>query len=362
MNDPSTFDAAVAEAQSGQTLELAPGHYDDRRIVKKRGLTLVAPRGGALFGRLALSSCEDVSVQGIDLVMPFRDGTTTTGTKGIAISACTNVEVVHCRLNGAVARTGVPLSARALDRTGNVIGLGTGVIVHVYDCDGVSIVQNSFAHGWKPIQIVTSRAVYIADNDFHDYRTTPICGSVYERLVVARNHSWNPRAWSYGGAGDHGDAISFWTWADSGRDIRDIHIVDNLHETGGGTEMIGIYMQAHDGPWGFDNLHIERNVIITSNEQGIRVERGFSGSIIDNQVLANLPLPADHKKHPYLVLRDRNGQVVTGNRINAIYRDGNQPSGWIAQMALHNRLGPTLAGEPEAAVRAWKANFRKPKA
>ena len=82
----------------------------------------------------------------------------------------------------------------------------------------------------------TVNGLTVSDNEFHHSRMTPIGGVNFSNVTITDNHMHSIHPWNFGGAGDHGDFVHFWTdhrYQSSGNS--NYTITGNFFDQGDGT-------------------------------------------------------------------------------------------------------------------------------
>ena len=135
---------------------------------------------------------------------------------------------------------------------------------------GTHLVQGGdFTGGFGSITVAFGAVVTIRDTAHVGYRTTalngvPGHGSLVEALVATA-----PQPVDYGGQGDHGEAVHFWT---SGATIRGLVLRDVRLLQAGGYPTMGVYLDDNSKGLGFRDLLIERMLISSAHGQGLLLE------------------------------------------------------------------------------------------
>lgn len=316
---------------------------------------------GGNYTSANISVCSDVTIEGATFALPFVDGQTTVNSVVARLFQCQRVKLIDCTISGPIVQA---TATNAIDQTapagtpnpsGNVRGLPTGTLLTVDTCSDVEISGDTISSGWRAVAINKGLRLRIEDNDIHELRTTPIAGNVISDVDLLRNHSWDLTPWSFGGAGDHGDVIHLWTTPNQTDHTRRVYIADHLHEQRGANPSLGIYLDTNDNPMGFIGVGIERNVIINSNRQAMRLENCEACNIGGNILLPDDPPPSDPRDLPWITKYGRSSGDVSQNRAFgfSLERDTSFPD-----IAAANDFSALKPGEGAAAVAAWMQRFR----
>lgn len=226
----------------------------------------------------------------------------------------TRVSMIGCKVIGGLATNGIPQDAPPpLDASGNVLGLGAGKGVNLDNCTDCNIRLCDISLVHKGITVGKS-TVELSDNLIHDIRTSPISGVFGNGSAILGNTTHTSKTWGYGGNYDHGDMLHIWTEVG---DVNGLVIDANRFEQGGGSPIMGIFLQCKSGQ--FTNLSATGNYISTANGQGWRVD-GCSGVINDT----TLHWPGDHsdpKSEPRLDVNTPSHDLAVNNTVGIVTVD-----------------------------------------
>ena len=261
---------------------------------------------------LNFSNSSNITVDGIDL--NYTPGEIGQGTdRAVRIYSSDNVTIKNSNLEGEISQFGLPedtvpgspehTTMQIIDRPwGNAIGANGSNIT----------IENNDISGFNKGVSVGGEGIQILNNEIHDLRSTPLNGAPTADVLVEGNyfHSFSP--WAFGGLGDHGDLIHFWTRTSDYQTEPSTNIIirDNLFSEGHGTDaLLGIYLDDNTNDLGFENVLIENNVIHNGDAQSIRFE-DVNGAIVRN----NTFLPTQSGE-PSIVLADHNQNISFENNL-----------------------------------------------
>lgn len=299
--------AALKTAQADSTIYLNPGDYGALSISKMNFASAVTIKSAdaanpAVFGSLKLSYSSNITFSDVIVHLEPTE-TTTIYTEAVRIVSSSGIHIENSEISGGNAISGVTADTApgGLDSSGNVIGLPTGRGITVFQSNDVVIDNNDISSFFRGIVVTSAENVKITNNEIHDLRITPIAGGNVSHVEVSGNHAYNITPWQFGGAGDHGDFVHFWTvpTRQTGPST-DIKITGNFFDQGSGQAILGIYLDDNGNGLGFTNAVIEQNVIYNGNGQGIRLEYVRDSSIIHNSLLQ---ATGDANDAPKIVLR-----------------------------------------------------------
>lgn len=177
----------------------------------------------------------------------------------------------------------------------------------IRDSKTVSITDSTFQDLGYGISHLNSNAVTIARNEFHHLQVDGVRGGGSSNVTISQNyfHDFLPAA------GDHPDAIQFWT-TNTTVIARNIVITDNAFVRGEGAAVQGIFFRDQVGNLPYDKVLISGNVMAGTTYNGIMVNHGRNVTILDNVVQGF----ADRKS--WIRLEDVTTATVKGNDSNEL--------------------------------------------
>ena len=299
---PAELTAALTAATGGETILLAAGNYGAFSVSNKNytslvTVTAVSPSNPPTFASFSISSVKNFKLDKIYVAF-VPTATTADHHSGMMV---TNVE--NFILSNSVFKS-------SPNPTGEQVGRG----ISVTSGNNVTIAGNEVTGSRRGILTGNIDGLAIKHNYVHDIRTSQLSGGVVSNVVIEGNHLRTSRAINFGGAGDHGDFIHYWTQSTQTGPSANFKIINNFMEQAGGTALLGIYMDNNTNPQGFTNVHIENNILHNSNGQGIRLEDVVGAVVKNNSLIQN---EGDYRKAPRIRLEDGTKNVVLENNIVA---------------------------------------------
>lgn len=358
-------------AKPGATVFVPSGSYGAVTLSRKaRGeaVTVAAqnPANPPRLSSLTISTAQDLIVRGLSVQL-VPDAKTVASTSVARVVSSQGIQLQRLTLRGGRAVAGLPQDTDPnVPRSGfgdSVIGLPIGRGLTLDRCSEIVVQGCDIGESHKGIVLNNLSAVKIVGNDVHDVRTGTISGAGCSEMDVVENHLKNSRPWNYGGKGDHGDFIHFWTTkarpASSG-----IRILRNLIDQGEGAPIMGILME-DNGHGGFLASEIVDNLILTGNGQGIAATQ-FNGRITGNRMMQT---EGTAKQGPSILLRPGVGidktklwgeALIEGNKVHDVY-------GTLAKKSAGGRFGanavaaarPASSSAIAAARRDWLSAYRR---
>ncbi|WP_263624789.1 right-handed parallel beta-helix repeat-containing protein [Novosphingobium huizhouense] len=143
----------------------------------------------------------------------------------------------------------------------------------------VTVRNSSVSHVRYGINMLDNKGVTIANNTFRDIRTDGVRGGGNSDILITGNKFTD----FFPAAGDHPDAIQFWT-TNTTAVASNITITNNLVMRGNGTPMQGIFMRDESTKLPFTNVVISGNEIIGGLYNGIAVSNASNLKITNNIV------------------------------------------------------------------------------
>ena len=311
---------ALSVATAGSTIALAAGNYGDVTIsnlnfAQNVVITSLDPSHLAEFGSLRVMSTHGITLDHV-AVKFVPTSTTVHFSSAVMVSDSSSFSMTNSMLHGGPAINGVSFTATVLDATGNVLGLPAARAITVTRSTGVTIENNNISTFHKGVVLSNVNGITIASNDIHDLRTTPISGAVVSNATITANHLHDFTPWNFGGAGDHGDYIHFWTVAGSQTGASDnIAITDNFLDQGTHDPLLGIYLDDNQQNIGFTHVLIANNVISNANGQAVRLE-DVTGRVSNNTLIQ--PRATDYHDAPGVVITAGSHVSLTDNLLSRI--------------------------------------------
>lgn len=265
--------AALNVANAGDTITLASGFYGDFTYTGKTFVTPVKivsldPANPATFRSITLTRVKGLILESIAVKYTPNAATKDTSA-GITGNSVSNLTITKCKIEGGPS---------VVD--GLLIGRG----IYTTDSDNLTISNCDISKFRRGIQTPKTNSIKILYNHIHDLRTTPIGGGTASDVLIEGNHLEGSSPNNFGGAGDHGDFIHYWTQPTQVGANKNFVIRNNFIEQGDGIGILGIYMDNNTNPQGFENVVIENNILHNSNGQGMRLE-DIDGLVVRNNTL-----------------------------------------------------------------------------
>ena len=293
--------AALSQASGGDKILLASGNYGDFSFSGKTfssNVTIVSQDASkpAVFNEISLTRVENLTIDSV--FVDFKPtAATTDNDAGLSVRSSAHITIANSVFEGGVS-----------PNDGLMVGRG----IYALDSQDITITNNDVSHFRRGIHTPDVDGLKITYNHVFENRTTTVGGGNVSNVLIEGNHLESSSPNNFGGAGDHGDFIHYWTKAGQVGASANFVIRGNFIEQGSGTALLGIYMDNNTNPQGFTNVLIENNVIHNGNGQGLRLE-DINGGIVRNNTL--LQSTGDYSDAPRIRVEDGSKNILVENNI-----------------------------------------------
>jgi parallel beta-helix repeat protein len=180
-----------------------------------------------------------------------------------------------------------------------------GVLLAVRGCNGITLSGCEFTEGYRGVAFDTSSNVTIANNNVHLMRCDGFDLASVQNVVIQGNH--------IGGflpvAGDHPDAIQFWT---TNQTVGSSHITisDNVIKPPMGAGNQGIFMSDEVGTLPYQDVTITNNLLYSNGGEwhGIYANHFIGATISNNTVVSTT---TDTMKYWIDIVNSQNLDVIS---------------------------------------------------
>ncbi len=287
---------ALKSAQSGDTILLAPGVYSGVTITNLKiagGVTISSndPGSPAVFTDLSIKNSSGLTFSSIEF-----DASNATASNPFKVLSSSHIHFDRLNVHGSLdGDAGNDTSA-----------------MQIRDSSVVSVKNSEFQQLSNGLSHLDSEHLTISGNSFHDIRIDGVRGGGSSHVTISGNHFTD----FYRNAGDHPDAIQFWT-SNTTASAHDIIIADNVIARGDGEPMQGIFLKDESGgSVPYLNVKITGNVLVGSMWNGISVN-GADGLEISDNVVGGF---ADMKAR--IALKNATDVILTNNEATDFIRQG----------------------------------------
>ena len=264
--DPTALSEALATAQSGDRIVLAPGDYGalilkNRQFSQRIQLTAGDTAAPPVFQSVLLQDVRGVALHGVII----RYGPTAAPRTSYIATVQRSSDIL--------------LSDLEIESASDADPNNDATALNIRDSSAVEFVKSVVHDVFRGVSILESDDIRIEENQFFAIASDGVVGGGAHRVSVLRNAFRNffvPR-----GEDIHPDAIQFWDRGAT-RENRDIEIRGNVIFRGEGDFSQGVFVKSPTLP--SVNVTIEHNVVHQSAVQGVFVEGAVDVSIRNNTV------------------------------------------------------------------------------
>lgn len=334
----SALTSAIAAAKGGDTILLAPGAYDVLAISNLQfaiGVTIASqdPSQQAVLAGLTVNKSSGLKFENLEVEfsgVPTATAVTVTGSQNVAFSKLH----VHGSLDG------------------NPRNDASGMLIR--DSSNISVANSEFEQLTTGISHLKVDGLAVINSTFHDLRMDGIRGGGSSEVVISENSFRDFHI----AAGDHPDAIQFWT-VNTTASAHNILIENNEFHRGTGDVAQGIFIQDSGNTLPYLGLVVRGNLISGGMYNGIYVQGARGAKIEDNIVQgftdmkSYIRLIAAHDvdlsgnvSNVYLISADSTRVTQTGNAVIELASD----AGAAVTALWEGRLSPETPADVRTLV------------
>ncbi len=309
---------ALNLAVDGDRIELAPGEYGDLyysnlNFASKVTITSEDPLNMATIRSLSLVNSSNIHIDSIFFDYD-PDENTLAHSSAVNIDRSDNITLSNSKIEGGPSIIGVSPDAEAGEQgPEGILGLPNGRGITVIQSNNVLLENNEVSDFFRGIILVSSSDVQVLGNEVHHTRASTLAGGDLNNILVEGNYFHSANPWNFGGSGDHGDYVFFWTVKNQSEPSDNIIIRNNLAEEGDGVSLLGIVLgDRSDADVGFTNAQISGNVISNGHLLSVSVEF-TDGLVINNNTL--LQSSGDVNDAPQIMIQSSVKNAIIENNI-----------------------------------------------
>ena len=296
VTDLTSLMTALQTAPAGSTILLAGGHYGDLSMVPgfhfnfSGNVTIKAadPNNPPVFDTIFMQGVSNVTLSGLTVKMPATD-TSVSHDAAVRVDGSSNIVLDNMTLTGSPAINGIDASSPVgtANPTGTIQGLPFGDAVSINNVQNITVSNSDISYFEAGIRTSNVDGFNVLNNEIYDIRQTPIGGGNTSNVLIDGNHVHDMIPWNYGGKGDHGDYVHFWTRPNHQTTPNDnIVVTNNFFDQGDGHGIIGVYIDDNGNGIGSTNVTVSNNIILTSNLTGVRFENVHGATITNNTIIS----------------------------------------------------------------------------
>lgn len=281
--------SALASAQGGDRIELRAGDYGVlslRDLSFASGVTLTAHEeeppqfnsislwecGGLIFDKINLDF--EPTIETLEWSSPFR------------VDGSSNISIVNSTITGGNAVGGINADSPAGSQGSTGInGFPIGVGLSFHHSNDITIENNLITEFSSGVRFNDVDGIAMNENEIHSVRKVPVGGAEVDNVHMEGNYFHDLTPWKFGGLGDHGDFVHFWTNPDQEIPSQNLVFINNFFAQGDGVPVLGVYLDDNNNDMGFEGVLIKDNVIHLGNAQAMRMEDVVGLQILDNTLV-----------------------------------------------------------------------------
>lgn len=295
--------AALKAAQPGDVIKLAPGVYDDfggkfsPRFDSPVTITSADPTKPAIFTDFTLARAQGLTFKQVDFATLDSSDKIAEGIRywAFKIVKSEDIHFDQVHVHGSLDK----------DSSNDVMG------IQIRDSANVSITNSTFEQLERAAAIGQTQGVNVSGNVVKDLRSDGFDFAEVSNVRVVGNFLTN----FVPVAGDHPDAIQFWT-SGTKTASTDILISGNVVVRGEGEYVQGIFLRDQTGSLPYERVTIENNLIVGTGYNGIRIQGAKDLTLTNNELVS---FAGDN--NTFLLIQGGDGVVAKGNRATSISFD-----------------------------------------
>ena len=313
VKDSTSLTAALKSAHAGDIIQLAAGSYSQLMLtgIKFTGTVTVTsqdPNALAVMNGLVLRDCQNIKLQGLEFkVDPAKVD------NQYQVSGSNNISLDSLKVHGSM--------------NGDPSDDATAMLIR--GSKNVSVTNSEFQQLKNAIQHLDNDGLKISSNYFHDIQTDGVRGGGSSNVSITGNYFTN----FHMEAGDHPDAIQFWT-GNTTKSAANITISGNVITRGEGDAIQGIFLRDEVGGLPFVNVKITDNLVVGGMYNGISLGSAVGAVVSGNTVVglvdqdswirigAVTNLSLTDNKSTYYAVDKVAGNVESGNTDLVVPTDG----------------------------------------
>lgn len=284
---------ALEKAQGGETFVLAPGNYGHLRIDDlefDRAVTIRSadPMNLAKFSGLEIRDSENISFVGLELGR-----------------AMTKKEVGRGKIVSVFDSESIAFDGLSIHGNGDGDPRNDGYGFYAIDSESVSLRNSNFTDLARGAVFDSTSNVVVEGNSFRTLRTDGLNFTSVDDVLIKNNQFRDFHI----KAGDHADAIQFWTTGQT-RGSSNIVITGNQMFEGNGFGPQGIFLRDETGRNPYKNVLIHNNLMYGSDSHhGIAVLGGQGVTITNNTAVS----PDNDSKNFWIKVEAVAGATIENN-------------------------------------------------
>uniref|UniRef100_UPI00262B3D6E right-handed parallel beta-helix repeat-containing protein n=1 Tax=uncultured Shimia sp. TaxID=573152 RepID=UPI00262B3D6E len=286
VTDSDGLYAALAQAEGGDTIQLAGGDYGTLSLWEGSGfsvefssevvITSIDPDNPATFSRMSLNGVSNLSLEGLEFDYTFESGQPKYA-RPFKVDNSNNIAIRNSTFDGDIAS----------DTGTTADGYSNGIGLSVRKSEDITFENNEVSNFWMGVSMGGGTGYVVRNNDIHTIRSDGLTFTKVQDVLIEGNYIHDFRRNLE--AGDHADMIQFWTYGNT-EAITDVIIRNNTLDIGEGEHTQSIFMgneavdQGADSQMFYKNIAIEGNTILNGHLNGI-VVGAANNLVVDGNVV-----------------------------------------------------------------------------
>lgn len=309
---------ALSNANGGDTIQMQAGHYGDLQISNLNFSSEVVLTGyddtPPTLNSVNIWASSNLTFDGIDFdFQPTAE--TLEWDSALRTNQSSDIAIINSTIQGGDAVAGIdPDSEPGTQGKHGIDGYPIGVGLIFNTSTNITVENNTISDFTAGIRVSGVDGIEINHNEISDVRKVPVGGGDVSNVVMVGNYFHDLTPWKFGGLGDHGDHVHFWTRESQDGPSENFVFRDNFFAEGDGVPVLGIYMDNNIDDLGFRNVLIENNVMHNGNAQGLRLEDITGLQILNNTFVQS---SGDETDAPRFYLHYGNTDVLIDGNIFA---------------------------------------------
>lgn len=309
------FDAMIKTAQPGDHIKLAGVDFGDLRLSNVdygSGITISAldPFDPPVINTMSLWNVHGLTLE--NLLVDFTPtAETLEHSSALRADNSSRIVIKDSHFIGGDSVAGIsPESEPGMQDSSGILGYPIGRAITLLNSSEITIENNTIEHFASGIRVGNIDGLIVSNNDIFNFRQVAIGGGNVSNATLDQNHFHDANPWNYGGLGDHGDYIHFWTTASQEKPSTNINISNNFLSQGEGTGLMGVYLNDKRSGLGFENVVISENIISSTNSQALRLHNVNGLEVLGNTIL---PIIGEDTIIPRVLLVSATDAVIDRN-------------------------------------------------
>ncbi|WP_293904492.1 right-handed parallel beta-helix repeat-containing protein, partial [Phenylobacterium sp.] len=273
MSSTASLTSALKAAVAGDTIKLAGGTYNGLNVGNLSygtGITITSADASkpAIITDFSLANMHGVTFSNVQMATVDHPDVIAADTGYFAFKVSkgsSDISFDHVNFHGSVDG----------NAANDVMGL------QIRDSSNISVTNSEFHDLARAMAVGQTDNIKIAGNNVHDLRSDGFDFAEVGHISITGNtfRNFTPTA------GDHPDAIQFWT-SGTTTASHDINISGNVIARGTGEYTQGIFLRDQVGTLHYEKVTISDNLIVGTGYSGIRVQGANGITISKNELVS----------------------------------------------------------------------------